>query len=133
MVRKKLECVFIHAELYDILASEMRNRIPYNQKKTLYELYNERNQEVKELWIKYNSNSDEYDKSCILYHEIMPKLFKTSAYGYEFSIMILEKAGYGPCRRRKRRRSTSCHSQWPTSCRCRRPGAGSGRGWWSCR
>ena len=41
---KKLECVFIHAELYDILASEMRNRIPYNQKKTLYELYNERNQ-----------------------------------------------------------------------------------------
>lgn len=89
---KKLECVFIHAELYDILASEMRNRIPYNQKKTLYELYNERNQEVKELWIKYNSNSDEYDKSCILYHEIMPKLFKTSAYGYEFSIMILEKS-----------------------------------------
>ena len=42
-------------------------------------------------------------------------------------------AGCGPCRRRKRRRNTSCPLRGAPSYRCPRPDAGSGSGWWSCR
>ena len=42
-------------------------------------------------------------------------------------------AGYGPCRRRRPRRSTSCPAQCTLSCRCRQRDAGNGWGWWSCR
>mgnify|MGYP004673777473 CR=1 FL=1 len=81
---KKLECIFIHDALYDILISKMKDRIPYKQTKTLYELYEDRNQEIKALWTEYNNNLDDFKKGFMLQDKINNKLFKVSCYGYSF-------------------------------------------------
>ena len=47
----KLECVYIHKELYDTLINRMAIRKPYHTNKTLYELYKEQYNAVKDKWL----------------------------------------------------------------------------------
>ena len=51
----KLECVYIHKELYDTLINRMAIRKPYHTDKTLYELYKEQYNTVTYSNIEYQS------------------------------------------------------------------------------
>ena len=86
--KSKLECVFVHAKLYDMLVNEMQNRVPYNQKKTLYDLYANLNKEILDLWIEWRK-TDDFEKQFKISSILSDKLFKTCAYGYSFPIAYL--------------------------------------------
>lgn len=47
----KLECVYIHKELYDTLVNQMATRKPYHKTATLYDLYKEQYDAVKDKWL----------------------------------------------------------------------------------
>lgn len=83
---KKLECVYVHKDLYDILVEDFKKRKPCNNKNTLYELYNKKYSCI-ENDLQTFENAE--DKSSLLYQmrferKMETVLYRTAAIGYQF-------------------------------------------------
>ena len=67
----KLECVYIHKELYDTLVNQMATRKPYHKTTTLYDLYKEQYDAVKDKWLalmndKISSTFEKVNTQCMI-------------------------------------------------------------------
>lgn len=86
---KKLECVYVHKDLYDILVEDFKKRKPWNEKDILYELYNKKYRFIKK---ELQSFENAEDKSSLLnqmrfdrkVEEIEEALYRTADVGYQF-------------------------------------------------
>ena len=87
---KKLECVYIHKALYDILVDDFKNRKPFNSDKTISELYKERYDTIKDCILLINKlhenkSEESFLKSFDLTDEVFRLFYKVSKYGYSFT------------------------------------------------
>lgn len=97
--KKKLECVFVHSKLYDILVEDFKKRKPYQKSQNIGELWQSRHNDVKQLIREKNSLTAELEKTykttdktdldllmkeMRLEDDIRKRLLKTAQYGYSF-------------------------------------------------
>lgn len=87
---KKLECVYIHKELYDILVKDFKSRVPYNQTKDIYTLYTEKYEKIGKMLLRLKElhkkkDKDDFMESFDLKHKAIEAMFKPSQYNYNFN------------------------------------------------
>lgn len=90
---KKLECVFVHSALYDILVEDFKKRVPYCKQNTVFELYQHKHEKIKELVREYKAIENAKPKTpdlileeIDLFENIKEIIFKATQFGYSFPI-----------------------------------------------
>lgn len=86
----KLECVYVHSKLYNILVEDFKNRKPYNKDETIYSLFEQRYAKIKEKLckikeLKQSKSEDSLFEIMDLQDSANRLLFKASQYGYNFN------------------------------------------------
>lgn len=92
---RKLECVFLHRKLYDILVKDFKRRKPYNRTETIYELYRRRYEKLKSMILELYPIQDSDDiaemrREYSLIRKIDDMLFESSHCGYSFPKKYVE-------------------------------------------
>lgn len=86
----KLECVYVHSELYNILVEDFKTRKPYDKDETIYSLFEQRYAKIKEKLckikeLKQSKSEDSLFEIMDLQDSANRLLFKASQYGYNFN------------------------------------------------
>ena len=95
----KLECVYVHSELYNILVEDFKTRKPYNKNETIYSLLEQRYAKIKEKLcrikeLKQSKTEDSLFECMDIRFKLNDMFYKVAQHGYNFNreyMYIFEK------------------------------------------